>query len=408
MMRFTQDKECTDALPNGYTSRWLRGAGGAELNVMVALANLGWGGQSRWVSVVPSGRMGEELIGMASQACVDGGSENLSLVKRTDGDVGIYNAWPDEGRIAYQRLNSAFAQMDPDMFLEGYWRGLLMSHVQLHYAEIAPKSNKGDKKVKSAEAGPVQILHLTGITPLIGRAPRRAWNQALKSARRLKKEEAAGYHPSRLLVTMDLNHRPALGGWDELWDRIEPHLPTLDMLVLSVSDVVKIGAHLDVPAAAKMLARNPVADGLEGAPALEQAVEAALKAIQKELKDHHHTVNLVVCCKQRDTQKKKGPPVQLRWSMACMKDGTVASTFPKAIKQEVLEEIGGGDAWIAGTIDGLVGLKKDARVAAPNWTKEMWVNAMQQGDMLANLKQKQWGDFSLVTREELDAGLAAN
>merc|ERR1712039_298430 len=100
------------------------------------------------------------------------------------------------------------------------------------------------------------------------------------------------------------------------------------------------------------------------------------------------------------------PPVQLRWSMTCLKTGEIVSTLETAIKQEVLEEIGGGDSWLSGCIDGLVSSDSAAQAVAPNWSQEQWRTAMRRGDMLATLKQRQVGDFSHVERSRLDEAIS--
>lgn len=110
---------------------------------------------------------------------------------------------PERKTVHYQRRNSAFAQHDPSAF---DWRTIL-----------APKND--------AQAW----LHMTGITPMIGEAPRLSWTLALKSAREMG-----------VPVSMDFNHRPQLGSLSNLWSLMLPQLPYLEVLILSVGNLVDL------------------------------------------------------------------------------------------------------------------------------------------------------------------------
>eukprot|EP00307_Rebecca_sp_RCC1486_P004301 CAMPEP_0119428094 /NCGR_PEP_ID=MMETSP1335-20130426/39719_1 /TAXON_ID=259385 /ORGANISM="Chrysoculter rhomboideus, Strain RCC1486" /LENGTH=90 /DNA_ID=CAMNT_0007453765 /DNA_START=24 /DNA_END=292 /DNA_ORIENTATION=- len=85
------------------------------------------------------------------------------------------------GAVHYQRKNSAFARLDADGLA---WSDLLSG------------------------AG---WLHLTGITPLLGDGPLRAWQDAMECAAR-----------EGVRVILDVNHRPALGDFAYLWSLILP------------------------------------------------------------------------------------------------------------------------------------------------------------------------------------------
>merc|ERR1719171_1336364 len=91
--------------------------------------------------------------------------------------------------------------------------------------------------------------------------------------------------------------------------------------------------------------------------------------------------------------------------MVCLSDGEVLSTLDTAIRQRPKEPIGGGDSWLSGCLDGLLGSPEPA-AAAPVWSKAMWKRAMRQGDMLATLKQQVIGDFSNVERSQLQEALS--
>lgn len=379
MLRYIPDPTSESSAGLGFTSRWLRGGGGAELNVTVALSRLGWGGRAKWVSVVPTGILGDDFLKLLGQAYPDGvGAENLSLVRREDGDLGIYHVWPKEHKLVYQRHRSVFGLMDPSWFGEDFWKQLLGSN----------------------DDASLHVLHLTGITAQITPNTHKAWWKALSAARTIKEQTAKQAGGPRVMVTMDLNHRPALGSWQDLWLVTEPHIGTLDLLVLSIGDLVRIGETLHVKEA-EAIKDLKVPEGLEGAVDLDAALQKALRAVQKRLGSR---ANLALTCKQRE-RGSEDPPLQLRWSMVCLRSGTLVSTFPSAVRQRPVEEIGGGDSWLSGVIDGLAGLPGPA-AAAPDWSEEVWLAALQRGDVLAALKQQVIGDFSHVERPLLEATLA--
>ncbi|CAK9059019.1 unnamed protein product [Durusdinium trenchii] len=377
MLRYVPDPEGGEQSP--FAAKWLRSVGGAELNITVALSKLGWGGRSRWVSVVPQGVLGDDFLNVLRKAYPNGGLENLELVRREAGDVGIYHVWPAEHKIWFQRHRSIFGLMNPNWFSRDFWQLLLK---------------------EGASTGAPQVLHVTGITPLISVNTRAAWNHALEAAMLVKEEGKSG---KSLVVTMDLNHRPALGPWRDLWNMAEPHLQTLDLLVFSIGDVIQVGETFGENFAAEFKALREESPGRSGAARLDVLVRKSMAKLQAYL---GFRTNIAVTCKVRDHMPGKLPQ-QLRWSVVCKKDGAMISTFDTAVPQQVKEEIGGGDSWLSGVIDGLVGCP-EAGVAAPNWSENMWLRAMQRGDMLAVLKQQVLGDFSNVERPVLEAALAAH
>jgi len=290
--------------------------------------------------------------------------------------------------------------MDPGWFSRSFW-----------LQALAPSIDQ--------QSSTPHVLHVTGITPLISKNTRMAWIVALETARTLKEDRKRkqqgqkrekeiesleqGKANGALVVTMDLNHRPALGTWQELWHVAEPHIGTLDVLVFSIGDVIQVGKLFGEPMAEEFQAVKDKAPGLKGAPALDEAVRRSVATLQRSL---GYRTNIAVTCKVRDPVQKPGtPPTQLRWSVVCLKDGTVISTLDTAVLQQVREEIGGGDSWLSGLIDGLVGSPVPGS-AAPNWTAGMWRAAMQRGDCLAALKQEVLGDFSNIERPTLEAKLA--
>lgn len=393
MIRYVPDLSVEDK-PESQTSHWLQAVGGSELNVAVSLTRLGWR-EPQWVSVLPHGPLGDHLLKRATEAMKS--STGFRLLRREEGEVGIYHVWPAEHKLFFQRRHSTFALMDPEWFAEGFWRKEL---------ELAPSRPA------------LRFLHVSGISPLISSQAATAWGYALKAAAALR---AAGESGRGLAVTMDLNLRPALGTLQQLWALTEPHLGTLDLLVLSLgvlSALAGIGG-ASIPNDALAEGR-----GEEAPEQFDAAVGTALKNIQASLqKAGHSPPPLLVCCKRRDSKRPKHSdgvaalPLQRRWSVVCVPaaagEAQIVSTFSKAVQHSPREELGGGDAYLSGVIDGLALAfetqkeehQKDSR---PRWLPDEWAQALQRGDRLAALAQEELGDFSTVERPQLEAGLQAD
>ncbi|CAE8676606.1 unnamed protein product, partial [Polarella glacialis] len=242
--------------------------------------------------------LGDDFLQLLGQAFPDSqGKENLSLVRREAGDVGIYHVWPSKQQIWFQRHRSVFGLMDPTWFDRAFWLNAL--------APIPGSSAP-------------QVLHLTGITPLISVNTRAAWSSALETARSLKEDQGTGSE-GRLIVTLDLNHRPALGSWPDLWRMVEPHIGTLDLLVFSIGDVIQVAGQFEAPfadAIKELKVKGPA--GLAGGPALDACVREAIRSAQTLL---GNGCSLAVTCKVRqpDPSNADGLPRQLRWSVVCLK-----------------------------------------------------------------------------------------
>ena len=275
--------------------------GGAEYNVACALARLG--GEATWVSAVPEAGA-SEVLEPARSAGV-----NLELVESAH-PLGTYRVIPETATVEYDRSESAFAHLEPGAI---DWRARLSG---------------------------ARWLVVSGITPLLGEGPLANWSAALTFA------ELEG-----TLVALDLNHRPQLGTFEELWAKVEPRLRQMHMLVLSPS-------------------------------ALEtMAGEASGRAVEGLRK--RWNLPYVACTWKQDL----GDGRQSRWSVMAHPLG-VASTEARPVTHNPVESLGGGDAWLAGAVDGLIGgLEAEA--------------ACHRGDLLAALTQRTFGDLGEVTREQL-------
>jgi len=163
--------------------------GGAEYNVACALARLGV--KASWLSALPQEETIVESTAIDSGVYVD--------VQRSDFTIGTYAVDQVAKTVEYDRLNSAFAHLNPDDF---DWRTILTG---------------------------ARWLVMSGITPLLGDGARSAWGGALTFA------ELDG-----TLIALDLNHRPALGTIVELWGIVRPRMRMFHVLVISPDSLAKI------------------------------------------------------------------------------------------------------------------------------------------------------------------------
>jgi 2-keto-3-deoxy-6-phosphogluconate aldolase/sugar/nucleoside kinase (ribokinase family) len=297
------------------TAGRLQTVGGAELNVAVALAQLGR--KARWLSAVGDDAAGWRILDEASRVGVDTTSV-LILPQHSSGEYSVDHA---ATKVEYQRADSAFANLSHTM-LKPSLRQLL---------------------------GGAKWLHLTGITPLLGNLARGVWSTALATA------ELDG-----IKISLDFNHRSGLGEWDELWRVVEPHLRKIHLLTLSESDLENI---------------NRKSGLLNGTPTIEEMVEAVRS---------RWLVTWVAC-----TVKRPQPDgSQSRWSTVAGPDGVV-STRETPTSQCPVEPLGGGDAWLAALLDGML----DDMALEDN---------LIRADRYAALVQTSPGDLSTITKSQLD------
>ena len=166
--------------------------GGSELNVLVALAQLGR--NTRWISSVGSDDAGKRILYEIERLGID----TSHVIQDDNGLTGKYIVNQKRNTVEYLRAESAFSKISSESF----------EHT-LHEA------------ISDSD-----WLHLTGITPLLGKGPKTVWSTIITWA------ELDGTK-----ISIDFNHRPALGEWNELWHILEPNLPKLHLLILSTYDL---------------------------------------------------------------------------------------------------------------------------------------------------------------------------
>jgi sugar/nucleoside kinase (ribokinase family) len=290
--------------------------GGSEYNVACALGKLGT--STSWISALPPD---EKLI--QSTATTSGVFLEL---QSSEHPVGTYEVDFEAGTVSYNRSHSAFANLDPEKF---DWRGLLTG---------------------------ARWLVTSGINPMLGDGPRAAWAAALTFA------ELDG-----TLIALDLNHRPALGPIESLWEMIRPRLRMLHVLVLSPTSLCEIA----------------VLEGIEKPTTYEESIQALTELRRRFLIPH------LCCCFKRP----EGENRQKRWSVVAHSFG-VDSTETEAVIHSPIEHLGGGDAWLAGFIDAL--MEHGHGPVSP------LIGALR-GDVMAALSQNTFGDISTIDRAMLDS-----
>jgi 2-dehydro-3-deoxygluconokinase len=211
--------------------------GGAEANVAIGLANLGY--ECRMVSVVPDNALGRGAVSAVLKHGVD-----CSGVAKVSGRMGLYflavGAGLRASEIVYDRAGSSFAQARADDF---------------------------DWDTHLAGAG---LLHLSGITPALGMQSSEAALAAAQAAKRLG-----------VPISFDGNYRAML--W-EAWDS-DPRA-VLSKLI-GMTDIL-FGNHSDL---SLVLGKNFLGEGAERRREAAEAGLAAFPGLKLIASTARHTVS---------------------------------------------------------------------------------------------------------------------
>ncbi len=182
-----------DRVPLEYATGLTVDIGGAELNVLVALAQLGC--RTRWVSRLPQNPLGRQILGHARRHGVEadidwdaGARSGLYFVEE-----GVY---PRPAQVLYDRAGSAASLIEPGMF---DWTRILRS---------------------------AAVLHCTGITCALSPLAEKAVVEAF--------ELAAG---AGVVTSFDLNYRSKLWSPQTAADALRRVLPQVDLLFASPFDL---------------------------------------------------------------------------------------------------------------------------------------------------------------------------
>lgn len=297
--------------------------GGGEANVAVSLARFGL--DSWYVTRLPANPIGEAAIralraeGVRTDAIVRGGER-----------VGIYYAETGASQrasaVVYDRAHSAISEMTPD---DLDWRALL--------------------------AG-ATWLHVTGITPALGRPGADCTRAAIDAAR------AAGAS-----VSIDLNYRRKLWTEAEAQAVMRPLVEGIDVVIANEEDLQTV-----------------LGITVEHADITSGALDAASYERAARTVCDQFGVRLVAI-----TQRESSSASDNGWS-ALLWDAASAS-FHRSQRYDirVVDRIGGGDSFAAGLIYGLVTGR------TPEASLRFAVAA-------SALKHSIPGDFNRVTVDEVD------
>ena len=298
--------------------------GGAEANVAVGLARLGH--SVRMISRVPANVLGEAALGHLRRYGVD-----TSGVAAAPGRMGLYFLSPGAGlrgsEIVYDREGSSFslaraADFDFDRLLDG-----------------------------------VRLLHLSGITPALGRDPGEMALAIAQAAR------ARG-----VTVSFDGNYRP------QLWQRRSGDASAILARLVGLADIF-FGNHRDM----SLLLGTDFSG--EGPEARRQASEAGFRAFPA-LRLIASTARQVVDADTNRISARVDTP-----------EGAVESE--EVTVAGIVDRIGSGDAFAAGIIHGFL---SDRPL---DWT-------VRAGLALAALKHSLPGDASLFTQADIEAFMAGD
>jgi 2-dehydro-3-deoxygluconokinase len=295
--------------------------GGAEANVAIGLACLGHA--TAMVSAVPDNPLGRGAVAAVRAQGVD-----CADVQLREGRMGLYFLSPGAGLrasdIVYDRAASAFAEAPADAF---DWRALL--------------------------AG-VERLHLSGITPALGRATAEAAIRAAETARDMG-----------VTVSFDGNYRARL--W-EAWDSDPKAVLTR---LVGLADTL-FGNHKDI---SLLLGREFSGDG---ADRRREAAEAAFAAFPN-LKLIASTARHVDDADRHRIAARVDTPER-------------GFQTEEVVVAGIVDRIGGGDAFAAGILHGVL-------------SGQDLETTVQSGLALACLKHSLPGDASLFRQVDIDAFL---
>ena len=288
-------------------------AGGAELTVAAGVARLGLG--SAWVSRLPDNPLGRLIANKGREFGVD-----VSHVLWADDErVGLYfveyGAEPRPTRVFYDRVDSAFAHIQPGMVnWEKVFRG-------------------------------VRLFHVGGITPVLSVSAFEAQKEAMIAARK------AG-----CLISYDINYRVALWSIEDARKAQLPLMEYVDILVTSLPDQPKV---------------TELLSGLEGNDPAEVARQIAKKFSFRTV--------LVTMRKSLSAQ---------RASLTSLAFAENKIYTDRRYEVETVDQLGGGDACVAGFLTGY--LEGDVQ------------HAVRLGNAFSALTQTSPTDMPWPTRAEIE------
>lgn len=316
---------------------------GAELNVAVGLARLGV--PSRIITRLPDNPLGKLLRSIAKE---HGVCEQYvarapadELVGRMPYDPGVP---PRPGAIYYQRRNSAASRLTVE--------------------EVDWKSALCDAK----------LFHSSGITMGLAAHSGYARNYLLECF-----EAANKAKPAHCKVSFDFNYRSTLWSREQARASLEPLLATqVDILIASVEDLASffgIGTKGLAPSDIVAKSREQLSTELlkEFSAAVFERFPISLLALTRRYDQSSHAASFE--------------------SVLADRLGNFARS--NSLKQfEVVDRIGGGDAWAAGLF---------YRLLAGDFAPTCFAESVEYGDAAMQLHQTAMFDLPIVSLSEVEA-----
>ncbi|MEO8671551.1 MAG: sugar kinase [Tahibacter sp.] len=257
--------------------------GGAEANVAVALARFGHA--VTMVSTLPDQALGNAALDELRRHGVDVGG-----VRRGPGRMGLYflqtGALHRPSEVIYDRAGSAFASAPPQVY---DWPAILQGW---------------------------EFLHLSGVTPALGKAGARAAIDAARTARALG-----------LTVVFDGNYR------SKLWQAWDGDAPAILCEILECADI----AFADQRDIAIVL-RHEMAD--DGEAATRAAADAAFSRFPQ--------LSRMICTRRRQIS------VDRHFLSAASYSRAASLSTGEIELNGIVDRIGAGDAFAAGVLHGRV------------------------------------------------------
>lgn len=277
-----------------------------------------------------AGTVADNALGEAALGELRRHGVDVSRIRRVPGRMGLYflatGAGSRPSDVVYDRADSAFARAAADTYA---WPDLVDG---------------------------VDCLHVSGVTPAVGAHSAEAAAAAVRTARR------AG-----ALVSFDGNFRPKL--WATWNDAPAPLLHAL----LAEADLAFID-HRDVD----------LVLGADGDATASASAERTIAAAARAFVAFPHLQR--IACTQREIRSVDAHTLG---ALLVHRNSTVHRIAPQPV-DGIVDRIGGGDAFAAGVLHGVLTGMDDAR-------------ALAFGLAAARLKHSVPGDFNLVGVDEVSA-----
>lgn len=302
--------------------------GGGELNVAISLAN--YGAETQFVTRLPKNEIAQACVGTIRTKYV--GVDHIVYSSEKD-RIGVYyletGAAMRPSKVIYDRANSAFCQIEPGMV---DWNKIF------------------------EDAG---WFHFSGITPALGESAAEACMEAVTAAYR-----------HGLTVSCDINNRFSLWKWGKSVKEVMPEfMDYCDVVLASKEDLSYI------------FGIEPREEDIRASRHTDNLDLAIYESSARQFMDRYPRVRKMVTT-FRDSINASHNKLK-----ACIYDGDEMFRGPKYDIPDIIDRVGGGDAFMGGVIYGLM-----------NYNDQQAINFAETASFL---KHTIYGDFNRVTKEEI-------